>query len=139
MTVVMEVCLAMAVASMVASALAVEMEDLKEDLEADTTDLVSVALACESNAKVRPNVESSRSTLVDARGATRDANSSSAAERPRTIARFSRLWTSRSIIFPTKYRLHKSLVVTILLYGCDTWTLHADTKRRIKAFEHNCQ
>ncbi|KAH3800218.1 hypothetical protein DPMN_153848 [Dreissena polymorpha] len=26
--------------------------------------------------------------------------------------------------FTTKYRLYKSLVVSILLYGCETWTLH---------------
>ncbi|KAH3712683.1 hypothetical protein DPMN_072438 [Dreissena polymorpha] len=25
--------------------------------------------------------------------------------------------------FTTKYRLYKSLIVSILLYGCETWTL----------------
>ena len=54
------------------------------------------------------------------------------------MARLSRLWTSSSIRFPTKYRLFKSLVVSILLFGCETWTLHADTERRIQAFEHKC-
>ncbi|XP_052232178.1 uncharacterized protein LOC127845354 [Dreissena polymorpha] len=34
------------------------------------------------------------------------------------IARLSRLWTCSYISFPTKYRLYKYLVVSILLYGC---------------------
>jgi exonuclease III len=54
------------------------------------------------------------------------------------MARLSRLWTSSAISFSTKYRLYKSLVVSILLYGCETWTLLADTERRIQAFEHKC-
>ncbi|KAH3692845.1 hypothetical protein DPMN_194599 [Dreissena polymorpha] len=37
------------------------------------------------------------------------------------------LWTSSYISFTTKYRLCKSLVVSILLYGCETWTLHEGT------------
>ena len=45
------------------------------------------------------------------------------------MARRSRLWISSSINFPTKNRLCKSLVVSILLYGCETRTLHA---------EHDC-
>ena len=34
-----------------------------------------------------------------------------------------------------KYRLYKSLVLSILLYGCETWTLLAKTEKRIRAFE----
>ncbi|KAH3801765.1 hypothetical protein DPMN_155427 [Dreissena polymorpha] len=26
--------------------------------------------------------------------------------------------------------IYKSIVVSIILYGCETWTLHADTERR---------
>ena len=32
-------------------------------------------------------------------------------------------------------KLYKSLVTTILLYGCETWTLLADSQKRIQAFE----
>ena len=52
------------------------------------------------------------------------------------IVRMSRLLKIRSISFPTKYRLYNFFVVFILLYGCDTWTLNADTERRILACEH---
>ncbi|KAH3689981.1 hypothetical protein DPMN_192392 [Dreissena polymorpha] len=47
------------------------------------------------------------------------------------MARLSRLCTSSSISFPNKYRLF------ILLNGCENWTLHMDTERRIQAFAHN--
>ena len=32
-------------------------------------------------------------------------------------------------------KLYKSLVTTILLYGCETWTLLADSQKRVQAFE----
>ena len=40
--------------------------------------------------------------------------------------------------FPVKLKLFKSLVVSILLYGCKCWTITADLKRRIQAFEDTC-
>ena len=45
------------------------------------------------------------------------------------------LFTVRNIRFQTKFQLFKSLVVSILLYECETWTLMADDERRIQAFE----
>ena len=53
------------------------------------------------------------------------------------MARLSRVWKS-NINFKTKFRLYKSLVVSILMYGCETWTLLADTERRLQAFETKC-
>ena len=40
-----------------------------------------------------------------------------------------------TISFASKFRLHKSLAISILLYGCETSTLLADWKTRIPAFE----
>ena len=54
------------------------------------------------------------------------------------MSRLSRLWKSSNISFTTKYRLYQALVVSILLYGCETWTLLADSERRIQAFETKC-
>ncbi|KAI8502174.1 hypothetical protein Bbelb_197620 [Branchiostoma belcheri] len=51
------------------------------------------------------------------------------------MARLTRIWKSKNISFAVKYKLYKSLVVSILLYGCETWTLLTDTERRIQAFE----
>ena len=53
------------------------------------------------------------------------------------MARLTRVWKS-NISFQTKFKLYKSLVISILLYGCETWTLLAETERRIQAFENKC-
>ncbi|XP_076456851.1 uncharacterized protein LOC143291108 [Babylonia areolata] len=53
------------------------------------------------------------------------------------MARLNRVWKS-NIRFHTKFLLYKSLVVSILLYGCETWTLMAETERRIQAFKTKC-
>jgi hypothetical protein len=53
------------------------------------------------------------------------------------MARLSRIWRS-NISFTTKYRLYQSLVVSILLYGCEAWTLLAEAEKIIQAFETKC-
>ena len=47
------------------------------------------------------------------------------------------MWKS-NISFQTKFQLFKSLLVSILLYGCEIWTLLADDERRIQALETRC-
>ena len=59
------------------------------------------------------------------------------AQATSAMARLTRVWKS-DISFEAKHRLYKTLVVSILLYGCETWTLLADTERRIQAFEYKC-
>ena len=53
------------------------------------------------------------------------------------MSKLNRIWRS-SISFPTKFRLYKSLVLSVLLYGCEAWTLTAETEKKIQAFEHKC-
>ena len=43
----------------------------------------------------------------------------------------------KGIRFSTKIKLYKSLVLSILLYGCESWTLTADLERGTQAFEIN--
>ena len=47
------------------------------------------------------------------------------------ITRLSVARKSNTISVSIKIKLHKALVVSILLYGCESWTLTADTERRI--------
>ena len=54
------------------------------------------------------------------------------------MTRLNVIWKSNSMSFPVKVKLFKSLVVYIVLYGCKSWTITADLKRRIEAFEHTC-
>ena len=37
-----------------------------------------------------------------------------------------------------RFRLYKPLVTSTLLYGCETWTLLADTERKMQDFEIKC-
>ena len=53
------------------------------------------------------------------------------------MERLNRIWKS-SISFVTKYRLFSSLVLSIFLYGCEAWTLLAESEKRIQAFEFKC-
>ena len=56
------------------------------------------------------------------------------------MARLNRRWRCNTISFTSLFNLKKSLVTSILLYGCETWTLLADWKKKekIQAFETKC-
>ena len=45
---------------------------------------------------------------------------------------------NKAISFPSKTKLYTSLVLSILLYGCDSWTLTAELERQIQCFQNNC-
>ena len=42
---------------------------------------------------------------------------------------------NRTISFASKLKLYKSVVASILLFGCEIWTLLANSEKRIQAFE----
>ena len=59
----------------------------------------------------------------------------------RTTAALTRLklvWNDRSISLSSKIRLMRSLVKSIFLYVCESWTLTAELQRRIQAMEKRC-
>ena len=45
---------------------------------------------------------------------------------------------SRDIILPTKVRLVKAMVLPVVMYGCESWTIKKAEHRRIDAFELWC-
>ena len=45
---------------------------------------------------------------------------------------------SREITLSTKVHLVKGMVFTVVLYGCESWTLKKDECQRIDAFELRC-
>ena len=58
-----------------------------------------------------------------------------------TVAALSKLkpiWKDRTISLHTKVRLLRSLVTSIFLYACETWTLTAELERRIQFLEMRC-
>ena len=42
---------------------------------------------------------------------------------------------SRDITLPTKFRLVKAMVFTVVIYGCESWTVKKAECQRIYAFE----
>ena len=42
---------------------------------------------------------------------------------------------NRDIILPTNVRLVKAMVFPVVMYGCESWTIKKDERRRIDAFE----
>ena len=45
---------------------------------------------------------------------------------------------TRDITLPTKVRLAKAVVFPVVMYGCESWTMKKDERRRIDAFEPWC-
>ena len=44
----------------------------------------------------------------------------------------------RDITLPTKARLVKAMVLPVVMYGCESWTVKKAERRRIDAFELWC-
>ena len=45
---------------------------------------------------------------------------------------------SRDITLPTKVRLIKAMVFPVVMYGCESWTINKEERRRIDVFELWC-
>jgi len=48
------------------------------------------------------------------------------------------IFKSRDITLPTKVRLVKAMVLSVVMYGCENWTVKNTEHRRIDAFELWC-
>ena len=48
------------------------------------------------------------------------------------------IFKSRDIILPTKVHLAKAMVFTVVMYGCESWTVKKAEHRKIDAFELWC-
>ena len=46
------------------------------------------------------------------------------------VARLNRIWRGNIVSFTSTFKLYKSLVTSFLLYGCETWTLFADSVKK---------
>ncbi|XP_038048237.1 uncharacterized protein LOC119722267 [Patiria miniata] len=51
------------------------------------------------------------------------------------LARLNTIWKERCLSRKTKLSLYNSLVLSILLYGSETWTLSAELERKLDAFD----
>ncbi|WP_419593826.1 hypothetical protein, partial [Thiolapillus sp.] len=60
------------------------------------------------------------------------------AQTTAALTRLKPVWTDKSISLSSKIRLMRSLVTSIVLYACESWTLTAELQRGIQAMEMRC-
>jgi len=54
------------------------------------------------------------------------------------VKRLSKIWRSRDISLSTKVKVYETLVLSILLYNAETWTLTEELNKRLRVFEMSC-
>ena len=60
------------------------------------------------------------------------------AQTTAALARLKTIWNDRHISLSSRIRLMRSLVISVLLYACETWTLTADILKKLQATEMRC-
>ena len=60
------------------------------------------------------------------------------AQATAALTRLKPVWIDKSISLSSKIRLMRSIVTSIFLYACESWTLTAELQRRIQAMEMKC-
>ena len=63
---------------------------------------------------------------------------SSIAQTTAALTRLKPVWNDTSISLSSKIRLMWSVVTSIFLYACESWTLTAELQRRIQDMEMRC-
>ena len=60
------------------------------------------------------------------------------AQTTAALAKLKTIWNNKNIVLSSKIRLMRSLVISILLHACESWTLTAELERKIQAMEMKC-
>ena len=60
------------------------------------------------------------------------------AQATAALTRLKPIWSDKSISLSSKIRLMCSLVTSVFLHTCESWTLTAELQRRIQAMEMRC-
>ena len=58
--------------------------------------------------------------------------------RRKAMTNLDSILKSRRITLPTKFRIVKAMVLPVVMYGCESWTIKKAKHRRIDAFELWC-
>ena len=46
------------------------------------------------------------------------------------------IWNCRHIQFKLKYNLYRSLIILILTYGCEAWTINAAMQKKLQEYKN---
>ena len=60
------------------------------------------------------------------------------AKAQNSLSKLKIIWKDKNISIKSKIRLLRSLVISIFLYACESWTLDAYLQQRIASFEMRC-
>ena len=60
------------------------------------------------------------------------------AQKIRALTKLKAIWKDKNIALSSKIRLMRSLVISIFLYTCETWTLTAELEKKIQTTEMRC-
>ena len=52
--------------------------------------------------------------------------------------RLGKVWSTRSLGRKTKFSLFKTLVLSVLMYGCETWKLTKKEEKKLDTFQNKC-
>ena len=63
---------------------------------------------------------------------------SSIAQATAALTKLKPIWKDNNISLGSKVKLMHSLVISIFLYTCESWTLTAELEKRMQAFEKGC-
>ena len=55
-----------------------------------------------------------------------------------SLAKMDKLWKGQTISVGVKLRLVRSIVISFLLYGCESWTNNEEIVKKINTFEFKC-
>ena len=55
-----------------------------------------------------------------------------------TLTKLDIIWKNKAIKLSSKIRLMRSLVNSVFLYACETWTLTAELEKRVQVLEMRC-
>ena len=60
------------------------------------------------------------------------------AQATSALTKLKPIWRDNNISLGSKVKLMRSLVISIFLYACESWTLTAELGKRTEAFEMRC-
>ena len=60
------------------------------------------------------------------------------AQATAALTKLKPIWRDNNISLGLKVKLMRSLVISIFLYACESWTLTAELEKRMQAFEMRC-
>ena len=60
------------------------------------------------------------------------------AQATAALTKLKHIWRDNNISLGSKVKLMRSLVISIFLYACESWTLTAESEKTTQAFEMRC-